>query len=323
MALQFRRGTAAERSASSVVPEVGEPWFTYDDGQLYVGDGVAVGGVNVGSNVDLEGLADVTTIKESIRTITNYEISSNVVAVTVSFNHDYYEGLIVDISGSSIAALNGSHTVTGIIGLTTFTFDLIASNVSSTIADGTVTPQIPEGSAIIWNQTDGIWEDQPIARSIDDLTDVDISTVAIADKDILIFNGTTSKLEPLSYELGNVNDVDDTYLSDPDPLYSSEYLGKVLRRNFEGEWAPYSTGETISETVSTNYIGTDFLPAYDDLYGGNTALWTKTADFAEVNDGITNPQPPYGGSLESGILYWEPTTPPTSTSTDFTVDFWA
>ena len=99
MALQIRRGTAAQRLAATTAPLAGEPWFTYDDGQLYVGDGVTPGGVNVGANVPVEALTNVTTIKESIRTIQSFSITSNVATINLTVNHNYYTGLEIVISG--------------------------------------------------------------------------------------------------------------------------------------------------------------------------------------------------------------------------------
>ena len=43
--LQFRRGVAANRS--TVTPAVGEPLFTTDTKQLFVGDGATAGGIGV------------------------------------------------------------------------------------------------------------------------------------------------------------------------------------------------------------------------------------------------------------------------------------
>ena len=46
MALQFRKGTDAQRQA--ITPAVGEPIWTTDTHVLYVGDGVTLGGITAG-----------------------------------------------------------------------------------------------------------------------------------------------------------------------------------------------------------------------------------------------------------------------------------
>lgn len=50
MPLQIRRGTNADRT--TITPLVGEPVFTTDTKQLYVGDGTTAGGVAVGGVSD-------------------------------------------------------------------------------------------------------------------------------------------------------------------------------------------------------------------------------------------------------------------------------
>jgi Major tropism determinant N-terminal domain len=46
--IQFRRGVEAQRAL--VTPDLGEPLFTTDTKQLFIGDGATVGGVAVGGN---------------------------------------------------------------------------------------------------------------------------------------------------------------------------------------------------------------------------------------------------------------------------------
>ena len=45
MALQFRRGLDSDRG--TITPTMGEPIFTTDTKQLYVGDGTTAGGIDV------------------------------------------------------------------------------------------------------------------------------------------------------------------------------------------------------------------------------------------------------------------------------------
>lgn len=323
MALQFRRGTAAERLASTEAPAVGEPWFTYDDGQLYIGDGVTVGGVNVGSNVPISQLNDVTLISESVGAISSYSITSNVVSVALSLNHNYYEGLSVEITNSPVSILNGTHIITGIFSGNGFTFDLTAADISSTTTTGTVTPLVEDGYTLVWDATANVWKEGLPTLSLDSLTDVDTTTVVPIEDDILIYDGTTLKFKPIAFKLGNISDVNGAYLSTATPTYSSPNIGNSLRLDFDGKWTPYRPGEAITDGGITDYIETSFLPNYDSISGPNASLWTKTVDLAEVNPGTTYPQPPYGSSLLEGLLYFSPDTPPTAGLTDLTFDFWA
>lgn len=323
MALQFRRGTAADRLASTEAPAVGEPWFTYDDGQLYIGDGVTVGGVNVGSNVPISQLNDVTLISESVRAISSYSITSNVVSIALSLNHNYYEGLSVEIANSPVSILNGTHLITGIFSGNGFTFDLTAADVSSTTTTGTVTPLVEDGYTLVWDATANIWKEGLPTLSLDSLTDVDTTTVVPIEDDILIYDGTALKFKPIAFKLGNISDVNGAYLSTATPTYSSPNIGNSLRLDFDGKWTPYRPGEAITDGAVTDYIETTFLPNYDSISGPNASLWTKTADLADVNPGTTYPQPPYGSSLLEGLLYFSPDTPPSAGLTDLTFDFWA
>ena len=158
MALQFRKGTAAERLSSAVVPASGEPLFTYDDGQLYMGDGVTVGGVNVGSSAELSDLSDVVTIENFVRTIQSFSITSNVASITLTQNHNYYAGLTVIISGSTTAILNGTYIISSILAANRFQISKTNANVAETNTNGAVSPRIATGEALIWNEASDHWE---------------------------------------------------------------------------------------------------------------------------------------------------------------------
>lgn len=210
MALQIRRGTAAQRLAATTAPLAGEPWFTYDDGQLYVGDGVTPGGVNVGANVPVEALTNVTTIKESIRTIQSFSITSNVAIINLTVNHDYYTGLEIVISGSSTALLNGTYVITSITGANGFAINKTNADVVSTVTNGTVTPAVGDAEALVWNKAGGYWENGLPLMGLNDLSNVNLSTVAPINSDILRYNSTTGKFVPAALTLDALNDVNTT-----------------------------------------------------------------------------------------------------------------
>lgn len=172
MVLQIRRGTAADVASESFVPAMGEPLWLTDEDNLYIGDGATQGGNLVGGASDLDELASVTLISESIATIESYSVASNVVTIDTSTNHGYSVGLIVTISNSSVAALDGSHTILSTPIGSQFTFSLTTADVASTAATGTVTPSIPDGNILAYNATTEVWEDVAPNTNLEIVNDV-------------------------------------------------------------------------------------------------------------------------------------------------------
>lgn len=321
MALQFRKGTAAERNAATTVPLPGEPWFTVDDGQLYVGDGITPGGINVGANTSLNALTNVETTEEQVLSIGTYTINSNAAIITTTTTHQYYPGLLVNISGSPVSILNGTHAITDATpGTSVFVFTLVAANVTTTSTTGTITPQIPDGSALVWNQTDGQWQDgtpsmgiddlndvdtsttaptdgqylawdnaeanwvpTTLALGLDDLTDVDLTTSAPTAGDILVYNGTSSSFEPDTIGINALNDVNTVSTAPSD--------GDVLTWSATGNtWQPaVPTGGSGSNVLHTTFIydkvnaPTGIISTTSNL-GQNWGTWTEqTAANEPVN----------------------------------------
>ena len=207
MVLQFRRGTAADRLTASEIPEIGEPWFTYDNGRLYVGDGATPGGVEVGANLSLESLNNVEVISEFAGQISSYLISSNVAGITLAEDHNYYEGLSIVIAGSGAVVLNGVHTITSITGGNTFTFDLTASDITTTAATGTVTPVVANSRALIWDSASGTWIDGVPSITVGQIANVTITS--LSDGQSLIYDDATSSWinSTPATELGSLTDV--------------------------------------------------------------------------------------------------------------------
>lgn len=339
MALQFRKGTAAERNAATSVPLPGEPWFTVDDGQLYVGDGITPGGVNVGANTSLNALTNVETTQEQILDIGTYTINSNAAIITTTTTHQYYPGLIVNISGSPVSILNGTHAITDATpGTSVFIFTLVAANVTTTSTTGTITPQIPDGSALVWNQTDGQWQDgtpamgiddlndvdtsttpptdgqyltwdntgaswapSTLALGLDDLTDVDLTTAAPTTGDILVYNGTSSNFEPNTIGINALDDVNTVSTAPSD--------GDVLTWNATGTtWQPSApSGGSGSNVLHTTFIydkvnaPTGVISATNTL-GKNWGTWTEqTAANEPIN--LTGPQSAIFNPTLTGITF--------------------
>tara|TARA_B100001094_G_scaffold333261_1_gene409970 strand:+ start:2151 stop:3356 length:1206 start_codon:yes stop_codon:yes gene_type:complete len=167
VALQIRRGTSADVTSASFVPLIGEPLYLTDNQKLYIGDGSTQGGNAIGGATDLDQLTSVTLIDESVGALNLYTVTSNTVLVTLSVGQSaYYVGLQVVISNSSVAALNGTHTITSIPTGSQFAFALTTADVTSTSVTGVVTPKIPNGNVLSWNETNSYWEN---AQSLSDV----------------------------------------------------------------------------------------------------------------------------------------------------------
>jgi hypothetical protein len=69
--------------------------------------------------------------------ISNVALTSNVVTITLSAAHTMLIGEVVTV-GCSNPLVNGTFAITG-VGATTFTYPLVASNITSASATGTVT----------------------------------------------------------------------------------------------------------------------------------------------------------------------------------------
>lgn len=172
MALQIRRGTSADVTSASFVPLLGEPLYLTDNQKLYIGDGSTQGGNAIGGAEDLKDLTSVTLIDESVGALDLYSVTSNTVLITLSVGQSaYYVGLQVVISNSSVTALNGTHTITSIPTSSQFTFSLTTADVTSTSVTGVVTPKIPNGNVLAWNETNSYWENaQALSDVVSDTT---------------------------------------------------------------------------------------------------------------------------------------------------------
>ncbi len=167
MALQIRRGTSSDVASASFVPAIGEPLYLTDNEKLYIGDGSTQGGKAIGGATDLAELSSVTLIDESIGALNLYQVTSNTVLVTLAVSQSaYYVGLEVVISNSSVPALNGSHTITAIPAASQFAFSLTTGDITSASVTGVVTPKIPNGNVLTWNDTNSYWENAAVLSSV-------------------------------------------------------------------------------------------------------------------------------------------------------------
>lgn len=166
MALQFRRGTAADVASESFVPVLGEPVWITDENKLYIGDGVTQKGQSVAGASDLKDLTSVDLITEYPTTIQSYSITSNVVTINLTTSHggNYAQYNSVTISGSDATILNGTHEITSTPTNSQFTFALTNADVTNTAATGTVQPNIKPGSILKYSGNLNAWIESDAER---------------------------------------------------------------------------------------------------------------------------------------------------------------
>lgn len=159
MALQFRRGTAANRTADNFTPVVGEPIFETDTNKLYIGDGSTVGGVDIYNGLNLANVNDVTLITETIENPDTYSIATNVVTLVFDAGHSFVANQSITIANSSVAALNGTYTVTSVTATDVVIPTTGQADIGSTALTADVNANIVNGRVLAWDSADSAWKD--------------------------------------------------------------------------------------------------------------------------------------------------------------------
>ena len=159
MALQFRRGTAANRTANNFTPVVGEPIYETDTKKLFIGDGSTVGGVNVNSGFEVAELGDVTLSSETVSNPDTYSVASNVLTLVFDAGHSFTANQNITVAGSSVTALNGSYTVTSVTTNNVVLPITGVADTSSTLLTANVTADIVDGYVLSWDATNNYWKD--------------------------------------------------------------------------------------------------------------------------------------------------------------------
>lgn len=302
MALQFRRGTAAQRAAAADIPELGEPWFTYDDAQLYVGDGSTPGGVRIGASNPLEDSSNVTLTSENIQTVSEYEITSNIATISCTVNHSYSEGLEIVISGSDASILNGTHTIASITSGASFTIALTNADVTQTSATGTITPMIPDQSVLAWNETEGYWEDVVLTTNIvEDTTPQLGGNLDVNNRDIV--SDTNGDIGIAPNGTGSVT-------IKGNATGGSGHIVLNCEENTHGvtiQGPPHSAAATYSLTLPTSDGDADQVLTTD---GSGVLSWTTPVAAIEDLDNVDAAAPSNGEVLvyNSTSTNWEPGT---------------
>ena len=173
MALQFRRGTEAERDQETFVPLVGEPIYTTDGKRLYIGDGSTVGGNPVGFNNDLSDLTDVELgYERSIPLVSLYALD-NIVTVITSQPHGLLSGDEIYLASKTKPSLNGIHEI-GVLGINALSFEQTTEDFELTPDTGALKFEPQDRSILAYDQQSGKWTEQTYVYKLQDLGDVKI-----------------------------------------------------------------------------------------------------------------------------------------------------
>lgn len=173
MALQFRRGTEAERDQEDFIPLVGEPIYTTDGKRLYIGDGSTIGGNPVGYNNDLSDLTDVELGYERTVPILSITAVDNIVTVITSSPHGLVTGDEIYLATKEKPSLNGIHEIVA-LGITAISFDQVTADFAVTPDSGALKFEPKDRSILAYDQQSGKWTDQSYIYRLRDLGDVKI-----------------------------------------------------------------------------------------------------------------------------------------------------
>lgn len=166
MALQLRRGTAAERLLSGVVPAPGEFILTTDDNNLYIGDGVTEGGVLVTAKL---GGYDVEGTYAKFYLIVNTQRTGGIATFTTDLAHTLSPGDELVITYSPNNAYDGTWTVATTPNSTEFTVNTGGDDLP---VEGTAIYML--ASAAFTNGAVVKWDDASQQFIIDSLTKADV-----------------------------------------------------------------------------------------------------------------------------------------------------
>jgi len=182
VALQFRRGTEAERTANGFIPLQGEPVYATDTKKLYIGDGDTVGGNPVGYSNEITDLADVQLTGSGVIFIENIRAVENQVIITTKTPHGFATGDSVLVSTATRPDLNGVRVVQS-NSISTLTYSEIVDDFGPTADTGALRYEVADGAIIAYSQETATWGDQEFVYKIEDLGDVKIEN--LQEEDIL------------------------------------------------------------------------------------------------------------------------------------------
>jgi len=174
VALQFRRGTEAERTANGFIPLQGEPVYATDTKKLYIGDGDTVGGNPVGYSNEITDLADVQLTGSEVIFIENIRAVENQVIITTKTPHGFATGDSVLISTATRPDLNGVRVVES-NSISTLTYSQAVDDFGPTTDTGALRYEVADNAILAYSQETGTWTDQNYVYELEDLGDVKIA----------------------------------------------------------------------------------------------------------------------------------------------------
>lgn len=174
MALQFRRGTEAERTQDGFTPLPGEPVYVTDTKRLYIGDGQTEGGNPVGFNNGLSDLTDVDLQSEVSIPILTINASDNQVRIATVQPHGLSTGDSIYVYSSTTPEVNGLHVV-NVVGISTIVFQQTIENFSIRQDTGALKYEIADGTILAYDQATGRWGEQTYVYRLADLGDVKLN----------------------------------------------------------------------------------------------------------------------------------------------------
>lgn len=273
MALQFRRGTEAERGQPTFVPLLGEPIYTTDTKRLYIGDGSAIGGNPVGYNNNLSDLQDVELLSEVSIPISVISATAGVVSIITTLPHGLETGHSLFVYSTSHAAVNGVKQIT-VTGITSLTFQTATPDFASTNDAGAVKYEPQDKAILAWDQTTGKWGEQVYVYKLADLGDVRISSPQ--PQDIIQYT---------QIPIGNITDEEDeiveSNVEEPQTLApqlswtQTGTISKFLNKQFK-----IGIQNLTNVIINTGTLADKQILAYDEFL----ELWTNKNYVNELDD---------------------------------------
>jgi hypothetical protein len=268
-------GTTVETSNLAVV-----------DPQLYVNKD------STGDSFDSAFLGEYgETISAIARSVTNKALTSNVATLTTSTAHTYIKGDVVVVTGVD-ETFNGTHVIRSVPTSTTFTFDKVASNVSSAAANGTASVSVRrQFSGLMRDATDAQWKlidnigTGGIANGVIDLTGVAYANLRVGTltasgldgqglaltgyvkSDLLWENATLNAGTSGTITLPVTTAKPITYFT------ANQTANRTL--NITGGASDMAVGESVSFTVLLTNGTTAYYINTINVDGGTTGLTTR------------------------------------------------
>lgn len=273
MALQFRRGTEAERTANGFIPLSGEPVYTTDTKKLYIGDGETVGGVATGSLNDIGDIGDVDIQAANIIEIQTVSAADNLVTVVTKTPHGLTTGESVLVSSVVKPEINGVHVIFE-ASISYITYSLVVSDFDATTDSGALRYEVEDNAVLAYDQATGTWRDQAFAYELRDLGDVEITNPV--EKDIIQYANII---------LGNVYNSDGSIVyhqvEEPEQLESGQYWTQTSSSSkFVNKQLSISIDNLNDVLISEQSLSNRQIIAYDP----NLSIWRNTNYVDNIND---------------------------------------